>query len=111
MIQYQGIGAVVVTAKHENVKVGEAVQYSASDTVKVPAAGGAFHGVCVFEKNGEASVQVGGFVTLPYTGTAPTVGYCTLAANGTGGAAVTAGSRSYLTVAVDTSEKTVTFCL
>ena len=61
------------------------------------------------------SVQDDGFATLPYTSTAPTVGYVVLKADGSGGVAVdsspSVGDMFYLVVSVDTSAATVTFDL
>lgn len=110
MIQYQGIGAVVITAMNSNAKVGNVCKYTDNHQVAAVGDGDGFHGVCIFEKNGEASVQVKGFVTTGYTGTAPSVGYGALAADGNGGVK-TADGREYLITAVDTTDMTVTFCL
>ena len=50
----------------------------------------------------------GGYVELPYTGTAPAVGYALLAADGKGGVRTAAsGGRSCLVVHVDTAEKKI----
>lgn len=59
------------------------------------------------------SVQIDGYVTAPYTGTAPTVGYQGLVSDGTGVKikADTAGFQNYQIVSVDTSAVTVTFLL
>lgn len=112
MIEYQGIGAVVVTAESESVKAGALCKYTGEDTVGVAAAEEEFHGVCLFAKKGHVSVQVKGFVTMGYTGTAPSLGYEALTADGTGGVAVSAtGTKRYLVTAVNTTESTVTFCM
>lgn len=112
MIEYQGIGAVVVTAKTEGVTAGALCRYTAEDTVETVTSGEEFHGVCLFEKNGTASVQVKGFVTLGYTGTAPGYGYVALTGDSAGGVAVSGtGEKRYLVTAVNTTEKTVTFCM
>ena len=53
------------------------------------------------------TVQYRGFVTLPYSGTAPSVGYGILAADGAGGVKGAQSGESYLIVNVDTTAKTV----
>lgn len=111
MFEYKGIGAVVVSARDGGAVAGGVCKYSENDTVAVPGAGESFHGVCVFLKKDQAAVQVKGFATLPYTGTAPGLGYVQLAANGNGGVQVGADGPQRLVAAVDAAEKTVTFCL
>lgn len=84
---------------------------SANGTVNTCSAGEAFCGVAADSKNEQAAVIVRGFVTLPYTGSNPTLGYCTLCANGSGGVKTAEGAREYLVVQVDTAAKTVSFLL
>ena len=64
-------------------------------------------------RDGKAcSVAMGGMVTVSYSGTAPTAGWNTLAADGKGGVTVVSeGGRSYLAVEADTAAKTVTIVL
>lgn len=111
MFEYKGIGAVVVSARDNGAAAGAVCKYSENDTVTAAGAGEAFHGVCVFLKNEQASVQVKGFVTMPYTGTVPSLGHVQLKANGDGGVQVGSDGQTYLVAAVDTTENTVTFCL
>ncbi len=111
MIEYQAIGAVVVTAKNDGAQAGAVCRYHENDTVTAASAADPIHGICVYEKNGLASVQVKGFVTLPYTGTAPGVGYAQLAANGSGGVQTASSGPLYLVAKVDTAAYTVTFCM
>ena len=56
-------------------------------------------------------MQLAGVVTAPYTGTAPTVGYAKLSANGTGGVKASSTGREYLVLDIDPSANTVTFVL
>jgi len=74
----------------------------------VPCSGGEdFCGtVCSVGRDGKVcSVVLGGLVRLPFSGTAPGLGWTALAADGQGG--VTAGSgREYLVVDVDEAGKT-----
>ena len=86
---------------------GVPIKISANDTVDSCAAGDSFCGVATGVVRGYASVQMSGFVTLPYTGAAPAVGYTILAGDGSGGVkVVTAGGRSILVLQVDTAANT-----
>ena len=77
------------------VSPGHAVTMADNLTVKPCASGNAVTGVCVNVKGEYACVQLGGYVTLGYTGaTAPTVGYCKLAADGKGGVMTSASGRN-----------------
>ena len=115
MYSYNGIGEVAVSAMDEGAFWGGVCKYTGNDTVGWPDASEAFHGVCIWQKNQQATVQVRGFVTIPYTGTAaPNVGYCQLVADGNGGVMVQegiAGNVSRLVVSVDENHQTVTFLL
>jgi hypothetical protein len=88
---------------------GVPIKISANDTVDSCVVGDSFCGVATGVGRGYASVQMSGFVTLPYTGTtAPSVGYGLLAGDGDGGVqVVTTGGRSMLVLQVDTVENTV----
>ena len=109
-VSFEGIGRWCATFLAGDVEQGDPVKISANGTVAACSAGDAFCGVAVSERDGACSVQLGGFITLPYSGTAPTVGYAALCADGTGGVK-SGGTASYLTVDVDTTEKTVTILL
>lgn len=50
-------------------------------------------------------------ITVPYTGTAPAVGYAGLSADGTGGVKADSAGRSRLVADVNEADKTVTFVL
>ena len=71
------------------------------------ANGAVFSGVIAGVRDELVTVQYRGFVTLPYTGTAPAVGYANLAANGSGGVKTASGGRSLLVVSVDPTAATV----
>jgi hypothetical protein len=90
---------------------GKVCKLGDNGTVAACAAGEDFCGVVANIREGAASVQMGGYCELPYTGTAPAVGYGHLAADSAGGAAVAAGAKSYLIVQVDAVNKTVGFFL
>ncbi len=95
---------------------GKPVKVSANGTVALASGEERFFGVVlsVSEDHQVAVVQTHGFVTVPYTGAAPALGYTELVADGTGGVKVptTAGTGiPYWVVAVDTANQTVTFLL
>lgn len=107
-ISMQGIGAAHLSAKTGTaVTAGYPCQFTGNDTVANSAAGGEFCGVIAGVRRGLATVQYHGFVTLPYSGTAPAVGYGILAADGIGGVKTATAGRSYLIVHVDTAAKTL----
>ena len=87
---------------------GVPVKISANDTVDSCAAEDSFCGVANGVSGGYASVQMSGFIRLPYNGTAAVAGYVILAADGSGGVKVVAtGGRSILVLRVDMAAKTV----
>ena len=103
---------------HENaatfagsVPAGQAVRLSASGTVAACANDAVFCGVSGGGSDGYVSVQLTGYVCLPYTGTAPAVGYGKLAADGNGGVKTGAAGRDYLILNVDTTRGMVGFLL
>ena len=99
-ISMQGIGAAHLSAKAgAAVTVGYPCHFSGNDTVANSASGGEFSGVIEGARSGLVTVQYRGFVTLPYSGTAPTVGY--------GGVKTATSGRNYLIVHVDTAAKTL----
>ncbi len=113
-VAFNGYKESLATFKAANgLTAGVPVKVSANGTVDRCAAGDNFCGVASGVGSGYASVQMGGFVSLPYTGaTAPVVGYTSLAADGSGGVkVVTEGGRSMLVFEVDTTVKTVGFML
>ena len=106
-ISMKGYGENTATFTTDGVvSVSHAVKMSDNFTVKSCAAGDAFIGTAVYVKNEYACVQLDGYVTLAYTGTAPTVGYCSLVADGKGGVKVADTGREYLVTDVDTANKT-----
>ena len=107
-ISMQGIGAAHLSAKAGTaVTAGYPCQFTGNDTVANSAAGADFCGVIAGLRGSLATVQYHGFVTLPYSGTAPAVGYGILVSDGTGGVKTATSGRSYLIVHVDTAAKTL----
>ena len=108
-ICFDAIGEKYVTfLAGEGAEKGKACKVSANDTVDVCDDGDVFCGVISECRDGCAAVIMGGYAELPYSGTAPEVGYALLAANGAGGVkAVTSGGKSCLVVHVDETAQTV----
>lgn len=108
---FEDIGAVVATfAAGEGVKGGQVVKVTDNGMVGPCSAGDKFCGVALEPRKGGAAVQVKGFVTVPCTGSL-TVGWATLAADGTGGVkTATTGGMSVLVVSVGT-DGTAVLCL
>lgn len=98
---FEDIGAVVATfAAGSGVKGGQVVKVTENGTVDACGDGEAFCGVAMEPRKGGAAVQVKGFVTVPYTGEL-TLGWATLAANGSGGVKVNSTGVQALVVSVD----------
>ena len=124
---FEGIGQWAATFACSGVQAGQTVKISGGGAVASCAAGEDFCGVvlAVGRDGGACSVALGGLVTVPYSGTAPALGWSALAADGKGGVKTagggTAGSessaqtaengRKYLVADVDETGKTVTFVL
>lgn len=86
------------------VCVSHPVKMTGNLTVGPCESGDDFTGVAVNVKNEYAGVQLAGFVTVDYSGTAPALGYCSLTADGNGGVTVDENGRKYLVVSVDTAK-------
>ena len=112
-ISFEGIGQWAATFACGETAVGQVVKISGNGEVVACADGDSFCGVVVFvSRDGAAcSVALGGMGGVPYTGTAPALGWTGLAADGNGGVKALTTGRSYLVVDVDESDKTVTFAL
>lgn len=109
-VSFEGFGNNVATFKtEEEITTYTAVKMSASDTVEA-CSSEAFCGIAYCGKGGYTAVQLSGTVTMPYTGTAPEVGYTALAGNGESVIASESG-REYLVVSVNETENTVTFIM
>ncbi len=101
---FNGLGQEYVTFQTAATAADEGKVCKAADggSAEVCDAGDGFFGVLAGVRGGAACVQTKGYVELPYTGTAPTVGWCALAADGTGGVKALAGAHEFLVVSVDT---------
>lgn len=111
-VSFEGVGQVCATFLGGGLTEGHVVKLTGNGTVGACAADDAFCGVAVCCKDDACTVQVGGFVSVGYTGTAPAVGWKALAADGSGGVkAVTSGGVTCLVADVNTTAKTVTIKL
>lgn len=105
-ISFDGIGHMSVTFPAGNCVEGALCKLDAQGNACACAAGDKFCGVAEVVSGGMAGVQIHGFATVSYTGSAPTVGYCGLSADGNGGVKADAAGKNYLVAAVDTAAKT-----
>lgn len=91
----------------ESVNEGSAVVFADDSTVKAAAAGEIPCGICTKIRNGLASVVFAGHVTVPFSGTAPNLGYQKLSADGNGGIKADDNGKLFLVVYSDEADKTV----
>lgn len=122
-VSYDGVGQVCATFLGTNISEGHVVKLTGNGTVGECAAGDSFFGAALCAKDDACTVQVRGFVTVPYSGTAPTAGWTALTADGGGGVkaaeSASAGTkaaagdtgRKYAVASVDTAGQTVTILL
>lgn len=112
-LSYESVGQQAVTfAAQSGVNAGTVCTVSANDTVGKPAVGDSFCGyVLDVAKDGAACVALHGYVQLPYTGTAPALGWSGLCADGSGGVKADDSAKSYLVIHVNTADSTVGFFL
>lgn len=110
---FDGVGQVCATFLDGGVSLGQVVKVTGRGTVGKCGAGDSFCGVVLHSRAGACAVQVRGFVTVSYSGTAPGLGLAALCADDKGGVktAAASGGTSYLVVDVDTTAKTVTILL
>lgn len=105
---YQSTGLTFIAAS--GVTKGIPVSVSGNKTVSATASGNGFMGFALDVREGLANVQLSGYYKASYTGTAPTAGYATLGANGSGGVkVVTTGGTKCLVLNVDTVNSTAEF--
>lgn len=83
-----------------------------TDSGTVAAAGGTFCGVALSWRDGFAAVQLAGYVSLPYSGTKPAVGYQVLTADADGKVkAAASGSAGLQRLVVDADSANIGFIL
>ena len=109
-VSFEGVGQVCATFLGGEAAEGDVVKLTGSGTVGPCGAGDVFCGTMLCRKDDACTVQVCGFVTVKYSGTAPAVGWTALCADGSGGVKA-GGDRRMPVVDVDTAAKTVTILL
>ena len=111
-VSFEGVGQICATFLGSGLTEGKVVKLSQNGTAAPCKTDDPFCGVVLHCGDGACTVQVRGFVSVPYSGTAPTVGWCALAADGQGGVKTAAsGGMKLLVVDVDATAKTVTVML
>ena len=113
-IGYSGIGQdLAVTFKHSTLKKGldenKPCKMSANDTASICADGDRIKGIVGTIDRDVCAVHLRGIFQLPYSGTAPTVGFSKLVADGNGGVKVDASGDEFRVFRVDTTDSTVHF--
>ena len=104
---FEEIGHMSATFAAQSGQYGQVCKVSGNGTVAPCADGDQFCGVMEGIRGGFGAVQLHGFATLGYTGTAPSLGYVNLVANGTGGVKVGSAGKARLVVSVDTGSNSV----
>ena len=110
-VSYEGIGHMAVTFLAGTAKEGQLCKLSVVGRSDACSSAEAFCGYVEKTDANLAAVQLEGFVTVPYTGTAPIKGYSKLSSNGTGGVKVDSAGQEYLVAAIDYDKLLVTFKL
>ena len=95
----------------DDVAAGKAVKISANGTVSACASGDIFCGIATDVRSDCATVQLAGYVRMPFSGTAPALGYTHLACDGNGAVTASENGRAYLVTDIDTTDNTVGFML
>lgn len=95
----------------ESIQPGMAVALGENCTAKIAAAGEKFCGICTDVRGKYITAALKGYCEASYSGTAPSVGYNSLAGDGNGNAAVNESGREILVAAVDTDAKKIIIIL
>ncbi|MDO4815167.1 MAG: hypothetical protein Q4A83_00995 [Bacillota bacterium] len=110
-VSFEGIGEQVVSFAANGEVKGAFVKMSSNGTVAACSAAENFMGYCINAEDGFADVQTHGYITCPYTGTAPHVGYNQLTADANGKVKTAQTGREYLVLDVDTTANTLGFIM
>ena len=106
-ISIKGYGENTATFATDGVVCASHVLKLADNLTVSPCnTGDKFVGTAVNVKSGYACIQLDGYVSVSYSGTAPSVGYCTLVADGNGGVKTGSAGREYLVTDVNETTKT-----
>lgn len=111
-ISYQGIGQETLTMRCNSQLAEGMLCYPAlEDILAYCVSDDEFFGVVQKVRNGLATVVYRGFVTVPYNGTAPSVGWTALTAHDQNSVKASADGVCHWVTTVDELAKTVTFLL
>jgi len=103
-VSFKGIGQWCATFLTDGTAEGSVVKISGAGSVSACGAEEPFCGVVICGREDAASVQLGGFARVGYSGELAE-GYCHLAGDGSGGVKVSEGGKAYWVAAVDSTEK------
>jgi len=95
----------------ENVEAGKVVKVSENGTVSLCANGDGFCGVATDVRGDCATVQLVGYIRMPYSDSAPSLGYTGLVADGNGGVTASENGKTYLVTDIDQTDNTIGFML
>ncbi len=96
----------------ETVNAKNVVMLERGYSVCIPAEGEPFCGLCTNKNDTYASVVLKGVTEVPYSGSAPSVGYAKLSSDGAGAVkADDTNGREYLVISVNSGEKTLEIML
>ena len=111
-VSFNGFNENSVTFEADsNVTVGAPVKMCGNGKVSACADGEVFCGIATDVRGDYATVQIAGYVTANYSGSAPTVGYTAISAGADGAVSANENGRTYLVTDVDTTASTVGFML
>lgn len=113
MVSYKGFNEKCLTFKNTKVKKGDLVAIKMDGVAEIANDNANFVGLCVDDSHeGYVTVQVSGYVELPYTGTRPDMNYSAFLSNGNGGVKYESDGRIIFKVLkIDASKNTVGFIL
>lgn len=112
-IGYEGMGAWCATLMGGDIQEGAPVKSTGGDIVAPCADGEEFLGVARTSGGVEelCTVQLGGLVTLPYSGGKVGPGWKALVSDGKGGVKLADTGHAYLVISCNTTQGTITFKL
>ena len=108
-VSFEGIGETITTFYSGGGCKDAPVKLTQNGTVAPCANGETFIGVGIFDDTDYSAVRIAGFTTMPYSGTAPALGFVKLVADGNGGVKTGSSGESYLVL--ETGSGSVGFML
>lgn len=113
MVSYKGFGEKFLTLKNTKVKKGDLVAIKNDGVAEKANNSAKFVGLCVDDSHeGYITVQMSGYVELPYTGTMPDINYSAFTSNGNGGVKYeNGGNIIFKVLKLDTEKNIVGFIL